>query len=38
MAAPNYTAKRSELAKKAGLGRKAGTKLKRAPIKQKATY
>jgi len=38
MTAPNYTAKRSELAKKAGLGRKPGTKLKRAPIKQKATY
>ena len=35
--APNYAAKRSELARKAGLGRKRGTKLKsKSPVKQKA--
>ena len=34
MAAPNYAAARSELAKKAGLGRKSGTKFKsKAPVK-----
>ena len=37
MVAPNYAAKRSELAKKAGLGRKPGTKLKsKAPVTRKA--
>jgi len=37
MVAPNYAAARSELAKKAGFGRKPSAKLKpKAPVKQKA--